>query len=119
MIDIIFATSFSDLFQTEISEEILSIDRYFNITSCTRKQFRYERIRDRITLIMRLAFVSYLSQRTLQDIRFSLENSAALKTLKSVRRMFVATTAYQIWMVPQLVDECEACGPNVWSNPAV
>ena len=112
MIDIIFATSFSDLFQTEISEEILSIDRYFNITSCTRKQFRYERIRDRITLIMRLAFVSYLSQRTLQDIRFSLENSAALKTLKSVRRMFDASSSYLCDVVPQLVDEGKFVGPS-------
>ncbi len=77
MIDIIFATSFSDLFQKEISDEILPIDRYFNTSSSKRKQLHYERIRDRIMNMMRFAFVSELSKSTVRDIRFSLENSTA------------------------------------------
>jgi hypothetical protein len=62
VIDIIFATSFSDLLQMEIKYKILPIDRLFNIAFLKRKQFTRERIRDHMTNMMRLAFVSELSQ---------------------------------------------------------
>ena len=104
MIDIIFATSFSDLFRMEINDEISLIDLGFNITFCKRKQLMRERIRDHITKMMRLAFVSELSQRAVTDITFYLEISTALKTLKSVRRMFDPSTSDQFYVVPQLVD---------------
>ena len=49
--------------------------------------------------------MSEVSQSTATDIRFSLENSAALKTLKSVRRMFDASSSYLFCVVLPLVDE--------------
>ena len=64
-----------------------------------------ERIRDHIMKMMRLAFVSELWQRAVTDITFYLEISTALKTLKSVRRMFDPSCSYLHSVVPQLVDE--------------
>ena len=62
--------------------------------------------------MFKLAFVFELSQSTLRDIRFSLENSTALKTPKSVRRMFDASSSYLFSMVLQLVDEAKVDGPT-------
>ncbi len=112
MIDIIFATSFSDLFQLEFNSEILSIDRYFTNASSNRKRLNDEKIRDRIINMMRLRFVSELSKRTLTDIRFYLENLLALEILKSVRRMFDASSSYLFSVVLPLVDEEKLVGPT-------
>ena len=62
--------------------------------------------------MLKLAFVSELSQRTVTDIQFYLENSTALKTLKSVRRMFDASSSYLFSVVLQLVDEAKVVGPT-------
>jgi hypothetical protein len=112
VIDIIFATSFSDLFRIEINCKILPIDRDCKSTFSKCKQFTHEKIRDHIMNMMRLAFVSELSQRAVTDITFYLEISTALKTLKSVRRMFDASSSYLFSVVLQLVDEEKIVGPN-------
>ena len=53
VIDTFFATPFSDLFRLPINDEILLINRYFNITLCERKQLLRERIRDHITQMLK------------------------------------------------------------------
>ena len=53
-----FATPFSDLFRLNINCKILLIDLYFKITFHQGKQLLYERIRDYITHMLKLSFVS-------------------------------------------------------------
>ena len=53
-----FATPFSDLFRLKINYEILQIDRALNVTLRVRKQLLRERIRDHITHMLKLLFMS-------------------------------------------------------------
>lgn len=62
--------------------------------------------------MMRFEFVSELSQSTVRDIQFYLEISTARKTLKSVRRMFDASSSYLFSVVLQLVDGAKLVGPS-------
>ena len=62
--------------------------------------------------MMRFGFVSELSQSTVKDIRFLFRNSTAPKILKSVRRMFDASSSYSFSVVLQLVDEEKCVGPS-------
>ena len=70
MIETFFATSFSDLFRLKINSEILSIDPQLNITFKQRKRLLNERIRDYVTRLKQMFFVSELSQTHLREIRF-------------------------------------------------
>ena len=69
-IDTFFAIPFSDLFRLKIISEILSIDLTFNITFMQRKRLSNERIRDHITRLKQMFFVSELSQAHLRAYDF-------------------------------------------------
>ena len=104
MKDNYFATSFSDLFRRVINYEFTDRSSSSNITFYQRKHLLYERIRDHITNMMRSDFVFELLRIPPRDIRYSLEISVLFKTQNTDRRMFGASTSYQISMVLQLVD---------------
>ena len=69
-IDTFFAIPFSDLFRLKINSKILTIDVSFNITFKQRKRLLNERIRDHITRLKRMFFMSELSQAHLRDLPF-------------------------------------------------
>ena len=62
VIDTLFATPFSDLFQMKATLNFFAIDRSTNLTFVECKQLKHERIHDRITHFLMIRFMSLVSR---------------------------------------------------------